>query len=350
MTGALLLLNAAVITSLFSGRPGAEVQSQPGEMQGPARTTFRSAIDVVSVSAVVRDRKGRFVGNLAQHDFVIAEGGETRKILDFRAQSDGPVKVALLFDISGSMRLGTKVADARQAARHVFRALKTGDEAAVFSFDTRLQRVAGFSADLAALDEAVDRVELPYGQTSLYDAIAETASAVALEGGEDGRAQQRSAIVVLTDGIDTRSRLTAEQVSSIASGIDIPVYIVAVMSPVDDPRRDGVAHSGGPLQNLARLTGGDFFTSSAPAHASVAARQIIEELRHQYLLAFEASTRAGWRPLEVRARDTDLTVRARAGYRVDRAIGSVESGESVAGDIEQTNADRLTVPLARRTR
>ena len=47
--------------------------------------------------------------------------------------------------------------------------------------------------------------------------------------------QQRSAIVVLTDGIDTRSRLTAEQVSSIASGIDIPVYIVAVVSPIDDP-------------------------------------------------------------------------------------------------------------------
>jgi hypothetical protein len=122
------------------------------------------------------------------------------------------------------------------------------------------------------------------------------------------------------------------------------------MSPVDDPRRDGAAPGGGPLQNLARLTGGDFFTSSAPAHASVAARQIVEELRHQYLLAFEASTRPGWRPLEVRARDTDLTVRARAGYRVDGAIGSVESGESVAGDIEQTNAERLTVPLARRTR
>jgi hypothetical protein len=56
------------------------------------------------------------------------------------------------------------------------------------------------------------------------------------------------------------------------------------------------------------------FTASAPAHASVVARQIVDELRHQYLLAFEASGGAGWKRVEVRARDRDLTVRARSGY------------------------------------
>jgi VWFA-related protein len=339
MTGRVFLLKAAVIASLLPAPAGAAWQAQPGQ------TTFRSAIDVVSVSAVVRDRKGRFVGNLEQTDFVIAEGGELRPILDFRAQSDGPVKLALLFDVSGSMRVGSKAADARQAARHLFSALKPGDEAAVFAFDTRLDRVVGFTTDLPALDAALGRVEPPFGQTSLYDAIAETARAVALDGGGDGQIQQRSAIVVLTDGVDTRSRQTAEQVSAIASGIDIPVYIVAVMSPIDDPRRDGATlQTDSPLSNLARWTGGEFFTASAPAHASVAARQIVEELRHQYLLAFEASTRPGWRPLEVRARDSDLTVRARAGYRVEGTIGALET------NVGQTNAERMTVLLARRTR
>ena len=144
-------------------------------------------------------------------------------------------------------------------------------------------------------------------------------------------------------------RLTAEQVSSIASGIDIPVYIVAVMSPIDDPRREGaLPQTDSPLTNLARWTGGEFFTASAPAHASVAARQIVEELRHQYLLAFEASSHPGWRPLEVRARDSELTVRARAGYRVEGTIGALEtSGEE---KVEQTNAERISVLLARRTR
>ena len=163
----------------------------------------------------------------------------------------------------------------------------------------------------------------------------------------DGQVQQRSAIVVLTDGIDTRSRLTAEQVSSIASGIDIPVYIVAVdgADRRSTARRDQPG-APGPLTNLARWTGGEFFIASAPAHASVAARQIVEELRHQYLLAFEASTRPGWRPLEVRARDTDLTVRARAGYRVEGTIGNAMKGTLN----RRTRNGTAPVLLPRRTR
>ncbi len=301
-------------------------QSPPADGQGPAR--FRSSVDVVSVSAVVRDRKGRFVGNLEQKDFIVAEAGEPRHILDFRAQADGPVKLALLFDISGSMRVGSKEVDARHAARHVVSALRATDEAAVFSFDTRLDRVTNFTSDVSALNAAFEHVEPPFGQTSLYDAIAETARAVAAAGPGGGRLPQRSAVVVLTDGIDTRSRLTSEEVSAIASGIDIPVYIVAVMSAIDDPSQavsvTAEVQSGG-LANLARWTGGELFISSAPAHASIAARQIVDELRHQYVLAFEASTRPGWRPLEVRARDRDLTVRSRAGYTVGGASGNDEA-------------------------
>src|SRR5204862_4599629 len=205
--------------------------------QEPPISTFRSSIDVVSVSAVVRDRKGRFVENLERKDFIVAEAGQSRPILDFRAQADGPVKLAMLFDISGSMRVGIKAVDARQAARHVFGALKPGDEAALFSFDTRLDRVSPFTSDLAALESGLDHVQSPYGQTSMYDAIAETAKMVAAEGPGKGRVPQRSALVVLTDGVDTRSRLTSEQVSTIASTIDIPVYIIAVVATIDDPRQ-----------------------------------------------------------------------------------------------------------------
>jgi VWFA-related protein len=176
---------------------------------------------------------------------------------------------------------------------------------------------------MAVLDAALEHVEPPYGQTSLYDAVAETARALAAEGPGHGEIPQRSAVVLLTDGVDTRSRLTAGQVTSVASGIDIPVYIIAVMSVIDDPRQSGIprTEASGALENLASWTGGELFTASAPAHASVAARQIVDELRHQYRLAFEASTRPGWRPLEVRARDRGLTVRARAGYTVGNTDG-----------------------------
>jgi Ca-activated chloride channel homolog len=311
MTGCFLLLNAAVTLSLLS----AGAIERP-LVQDPPVKTFRSSIDVVSVSAVVRDRKGRFVGNLERKDFTVAEAGKPRPILDFRAQSDGPVKLALLVDISGSMRVGTKAVDAKQAARHLFSALRPGDEAAVFSFDTALDRVTPFTSDVAALVAALAKVQAPFGQTSLYDAVAQVARAVAAEGPGGGRMPQRSAVVVLTDGIDTRSRLTSEQVATISSSIDIPVYIVALMSSIDDPREGGTAQEeiAGPLPTLARWTGGEMFMASAPAHASVAARQIVDELRHQYVIAFEASNLGGWRSLEVRARDRGLTVRARAGY------------------------------------
>jgi len=317
MTGRYFLFNAAVTLTLLPG-PGVIERSlvHDSPVQNPPVATFRSSIDVVSVSAVVRDRKGRFVGNLERKDFIVTESGLSRPILDFRAQSDGPVKLALLVDISGSMRVGSKAVDARQAASHIFGALRPGDEAAIFSFDTGLDRVTPFTSDVATLEASLGKVQAPFGQTSLYDAVAQTARAVASEGPGGGRVPQRSAVVVLTDGIDTRSRLTSEQVATISSSIDIPVYIVAVMATIDDPREGGTAQQevAGPLPTLARWTGGEMFMASAPAHASLAARQIVDELRHQYVIAFEASTREGWRALEVRARDRALTVRARAGY------------------------------------
>jgi VWFA-related protein len=296
----------------------------PTDQDAAQAPRFKSAVDLVSVSAVVRDKKGRFVPHLSREDFIVVEGGERRRIVGFNAEADGPVKVAVLFDISGSMRIGTKAVDAQQAARHLFSTLKTGDQAALFAFDTQLEKVTGFTTDFKGLESKVDKVDPPFGQTSLFDAIAETAKAVAESVGGNGRVPPRSAIVVLTDGIDTKSRLTAPEVSAIASSIDVPVYIVAVMSPVDDPRNPdygtGALSSG--LTDLARWTGGDFFIAISPAHASIAARQIVGEMRNQYMLAFEASARGGWRALEVRARDRDHTVRARSGYTAGGATPS----------------------------
>jgi VWFA-related protein len=288
----------------------------PQDQEAAQAPRFKSAVDLVSISAVVRDKKGRFVSHLSREDFIVVEGGERRPIVGFNAESDGPVKVAVLFDISGSMRVGTKAVDAQQTARHLFSSLKGGDQAALFAFDTQLEKVTDFTTDFKGLESKVEKVSPPFGQTSLFDAIAETAKAVADSVGGNGRVPQRSAIVVLTDGIDTKSRLTAPEVSAIASSIDVPVYIVAVMSAVDDPRNPdygtGALSSG--LTDLARWTGGDFFIAISPAHASIAARQIVGEMRNQYMLAFEASARAGWRSLEVRARDRDHVVRARSGY------------------------------------
>ena len=274
MLGRVAVLTASAVLVAWPGLVSgpARAQSAVVPAQDPA-PRFKSAVDLVSVSAVVRDKKGRFVPRLSREDFIVVEGGERRPIVGFNAEADGPVKVAVLFDISGSMRVGTKSVDAQQAARHLFSSLKKGDEAALFAFDTQLQKVTGFTTDFKGLEARVDKVEQPFGQTSLYDAIAETAKAVGAAAGSSsgtGSVPQRAAIVVLTDGIDTKSRLTPQEVSAVASSIDVPVYIVAVMSPVDDPRNPdygtGALRSG--LTDLARWTGGDFFFAISPAHAT----------------------------------------------------------------------------------
>ena len=318
MTARQAAFAAAVAVLLWPGSAGA--QGSSGQPSDPA-PTFRSSVDVVSIAAVVRDRKGRFVSDLSRDDFIVVEAGQPKPIIGFESERNGPVKLAVLFDISGSMRVGSRVMDARQAARHLFSALQPGDQAALFSFDTRLDRVHGFTSDFALLESAIGRVEPPFGQTSLYDAIAETARAAAVEAsGGTGRLPQRAAVVVLTDGVDTKSRLTPPEVSGIASSIDVPVYVIAVMSAIDEPARQEEGSPGhaisAALRELSQWTGGDLLIASAPAHASLAARQIVAELRNQYLLAFEASTKPGWKALEIKARHRNLVVRARSGYIV----------------------------------
>jgi Ca-activated chloride channel family protein len=279
--------------------------------QQPPVATFRSSIDLVRVTAVVRDHKGRFVQDLTVHDFQVFDNGQTRPITEFRRDIAG-VSVALLFDVSGSMEGHLEYA--REAATHVLSWLNpVQDEAAIYTFDTRLDEVVPFTAGLKALPQAMKNVT-PFGATSLHDAIAETAKRV---GSREGR---RRAVVVLTDGNDNSSRLTPPQVSAIASEIDVPVYLFGIVPSIDNPTSEMATNSvaqsalGGPLADLAEWTGGHAFVASTPAQRSAAARQIIDELRHQYLIAFESSGSPGWHPLVVRARQKDLIVRARSGY------------------------------------
>jgi VWFA-related protein len=320
MTGGQMLARISggiLALALVPGTSAQEPAAAAAEQQPAPR--FRSSVDVVSVAAVVRDRKGRFVKDLSKGDFEIVEAGVRRPILDFRAEQDGPVKLGLLLDISGSMRVGQRDSEAKQAARHVFSSLTPADQAAVFTFDTVLSEAQTFTSDRSLLESALESAEKPFGQTSLYDAIAQTSRIVAAASKAGPRAlPHRSAVVVITDGVDTRSRMAPDDVARAASEIDVPVYILAVVAVVDDPREnpEGVraAAVASDLQELARGTGGELFISSSPAQASVAARQTVSELRHQYVLAFEASSQAGWRPLEVRTRQGSLVVRARTGY------------------------------------
>jgi hypothetical protein len=126
----------------------------------------------------------------------------------------------------------------------------------------------------------------------------------------------------LTDGADNASHLTPTDVSTIASAIDVPIYIFVVVSPFDLSGRSVVDEKAlnalltGRLADLAHWTGGEIFAATSPARTSTGARQIVTELRHQYLMAFEPDRRPGWHPIEIQTRQKDLIVQARSGYVV----------------------------------
>ena len=304
-------LIVVLVGGLLGQAAFADPQARPEAAQ--AQPTFRSGVAMVSVAAVVRDGKGRLVPSLTRDQFQVLDRGEVKAIRDFRAD-EAPVSVALLVDASGSMSVASNAEAAKHAASAILALLQTErDESALFAFDTRLDELEPFSNRQKDVQGSLNRVE-SFGMTSLHDAIAETARRVAARG------RSHRAVVVLTDGVDTASRLTADQVASMASSIDVPVYIVAVVSPLDHP---GLANSlttnrPGPLQgdliNLAAWTGGGLFISSKPEDSLAAASEIMAELRHQYLIAFEPGIQPGWHRLEVRVRDRKLTVRARSGY------------------------------------
>jgi VWFA-related protein len=279
------------------------------------RPTFRSSVGRVAVRAVVRSRQGKPITDLGVKDFELLDSGRPRPILDFRSDPSA-VRLALLADFSGSMDVAEKKAMAMESIWHLLNWLTAGkDEVSLYAFDRQIREV---QAPTPAPGQVLEHLKgmTPFGETSLFDAIAETGKMVA-SGGEG-----RRAVVALTDGADNASRMTPVEVSMLASSIDVPVYIVLVTSRLEragDTLLNADQLKGmldGPIGNLARWTGGDTFIVSAPAQASAAARQIVTELRHQYLIAFEPDPRPGWHPIELRTQKDNAVVRTRSGYVV----------------------------------
>jgi Ca-activated chloride channel homolog len=304
-----LRVHIASVVAGFALLANAVAAQEPG-----SRPTFRSAVDLVTVTATVRDDKGRTVRNLKKNDFQVYDKGRARPIVDFRVSDQGPVSVAFLFDQSGSMAMVNRRDAGKDLVEHMLAWMQpNADRIALYAFDRRLVELQAFTSDPGRIRSGLARVDT-WGTTALYDAIAETARKVS-EGGV-----RRRAIVVITDGIDTASELKPHEVSGIASAIDVPVYVCVVMSSVDHPEYgSGIRTASGEsittsLANLAQWTGGDMMLVTTPQESSEAVRQLIGELRHQYLIAFESTPGSGWRPLSIRTRDRDLDVRARSGY------------------------------------
>ena len=280
------------------------------------RATFRSAADLVSVAVIVRDGDGRIMRGLKVSDFEVLDCGSAKPIVQFQDGGGIDARVAMLVDGSGSMVLDGKQERSQLAAQFLLASFKQGDTATVFTFDKRLRRLTPFSEDRVVLRSAVLSVE-PYGVTSLYDAIVGTVRTV-MEDIPRGRA-----VLLLTDGDDTASRFSAADAADAAAALDIPLYVLAISGAQgaetsQDKVRDAAARTTETLMlpDLARRTGGLASAAVTPAQLSIATRTILDELRHQYVIAIPAGAEKGWHELTVRVRRGRVQARSRNGYRV----------------------------------
>src|SRR5262249_48276497 len=205
-----LLLRIFAGTALAGGllTTSGRAQEAPGQT-----VTFHSTVDVVTIQASVRDNRGRVVSGLTTTDFEVRDNGVPRSILSFRSDRQSPLSLVILVDMSGSMRVSPKLAMARQAYDSVLSQLREGqDEVAGYTFGSELHERRDFTRDLSTLRGALTDLE-PFGSTSLYDATGAAARRLA------ARSATHKAIVLLTDGIDTSSAMTAKEVSGLASSI-----------------------------------------------------------------------------------------------------------------------------------
>jgi Ca-activated chloride channel family protein len=303
VVGTRLVVATVLLAAFGIGRSPLTAAGQSAE-----QPVFRASVDLVSVAAVVRDKRGRVMRTLKREDFQLIDAGQQRPVVDFRTSADADASVTLLVDGSGSMASGLPAAR-RVSSLLLSHLAPRRDEAALMSFDTRLLMLRPFTSDFEGIRRGLAALDV-FGASSIYDAIAGTAGIVA------DRIGKRRAIVVITDGSDNASAYTPDEVASIASAIDVPVYVFAVGHdvPARDDRRRETETRATPLMQLADATGGEFFYAADAAEQDAAVARVIDDLRHQYLIAFEPSTFGGLRRIEIRTRNNDLRVTSRQWY------------------------------------
>jgi Ca-activated chloride channel family protein len=278
---------------------------------------FSSGTDLVILSATAVDKRGRPVTDLRREEVRVYEDGRPQKVEHFSQGRAATAKLLLLLDASGSMTGELKSASTRMAAIQILAALDPEDEAALAAFDHKYWGVVPFTRDRRKVEAAMAEIE-PFGATALHDALARASSDLASHG------EGRRAVVVLTDGVDTASQLLADEVLSRSQALDVPIYAVSVVSPLEDPQSERFSGRERPaaataaasvLARYAELSGGAAFMVSDIGGLRLAAARIVSELKQQYRLGYDPPPGPPrFRSIDVRSTRKGVVVRTRRGY------------------------------------
>lgn len=299
LAGALLIAAGAAVS------PGADAPRIP---------SFGVGVEVVNLNLSVTDAKGRYVTDLGERDLAVYEDGVRQEICLF-TQEKWPISAAILIDGSGSMNPVLPVA--KDAAIRLLRTLGPRDQASVVQFNRRATVLQDYTSDVAALENSVRQIQAE-GETALYTSLYVTLKGmVALR--KEGDLGRR-AVVVLSDGEDTVSAVTDEQVFELARRAEVAVYAIGLLPP----RPGSAGRASLPtyfLSTLARETGGRAYFPTSLAELDGVYDQIAEEIRTLYGVGYVSSNPARdgkWRQIAIQALRANLLVRHRSGYYASR--------------------------------
>ena len=259
---------------------------------------------IVVVNATITDGSGNHVSGIKQNQFSLFENGVEQDISFFAAE-ETPFAAVILIDTSGSME--ERVSLARSAAIRFLDGLRDVDSAEIYRFDSKVVLVQKFSNSRDVTDKFFDLKA--DGMTALNDAVYRAAKDLG------DRPEKRRAIIVLSDGADTISRLSTDKALKAALSVNASIYTID-MAGIETSGRQR-AQNQGALKTFAEKTGGTFISTPGGVAMRDAFRKIVEELGRQYTLAYQPKNQAKdgkWRTIEVRVAKPNLTIRTRKGY------------------------------------
>ena len=303
---ALGLLLAFLASPPFRAQEGA---GQSGEC-GPG-VTFCVGTERVVLHVTVVDRQDRFVMNLGRESFAVLEDDQEQNLTYF-AQEDVPVSIGLVIDNSGSMREKRRQVNA--AALEFVKASNPQDEVFIVNFNDEAYLDQDFTSNLDRLQDALQRIDTQ-GGTALYDATSISLDHLAEHG---NKSYNKRALLVITDGEDTSSRMDLEILVRKLQSSDVTIYGIGILT---DEERRAARRAERHLRSLTRPTGGPAYFPATFDEVEPLVKRIAADIRNQYIIEYNwpEGKGPGYRRvrIELKGKARSNKVRHRPGYYAD---------------------------------
>ena len=305
MVNRILLVAAALFACL------AVAVSAQAPAAGTQRPSFRAGVDIVSLNVTVVDGASRYITDIEQAEFAVFEDGVKQDVTFFTRRQQ-PIALSLLVDSSASME--DKISILQEAASNFVRRLKPNDIAQVIDFDSRVQIRQAFTSDKPLLETAI-RSMTSGGSTSLHNAIYISLKELGKVRAQNEDDVRRQALVVFSDGEDTSSLVSFEEVLDLAKRSETSIYTIALRGNEGQTR--GFREAEFVMRQLAQETGGRAFFPERIEDLDGVYTQIADELASQYTLGYTSkNTRrdGSWRRVVVQVSRANVTPRTKRGY------------------------------------